>query len=225
MTLQTVRIASVIIAAVALTSGCTKVVTGSAMSMPGKGSPTTGTDSVAPSTADAAASCTHVDAPLQDVPAHSDSEPLLRVPQLPGWKRVTKMDSEVIRFTLVDSDLIADNFAPNLVVTLEDMPQLEAQSVFDQQEKNLRDIVGATDMSSVSATVCGLPAQKLTFDVPAMGVAMSSRPAQALVVVAHMGSHQFLLTATVQATDADNPTYQQDSQTMLDGLQVLTPNA
>jgi hypothetical protein len=225
MTLGSVRMTAVIIAAVALTSGCTKVVTGSALSAPGNTSPTTNADSVPPSAVDAAASCTHVDAPLQDIPAHGDSEPLLRVPQLPGWNRVTKMDSEVIRFTLVNSDLIANKFAPNLVVTLEGIPQMEPQAVFDQQEKNLRDIVGATDMSSASATVCGLPAEKLTLVLPAMGAATSSRPAQALAVVAHIGSHEFLVTATVQSTDADNPTYQQDSQTMLDGLQVLTPNA
>lgn len=224
MMLRTMRLTAATIAAVALTSGCAKVVTGSAMSAPGNGSPTGPTGSASSSTPDAAASCAHVDVPLQDVPTRSDSEPLLRVPKLPGWKRVTKMDSEVIRFTLVDSDLIADNFAPNLVVTLEDTPQLDPQAVFDQQKNNLRDVVGASDMAQTPATICGLPAVKLTFSLPPMGTETSSRPAQALAVVAHIGSHQFLATATMQTTDADNPTYQQDSQTMLDGLQVLTPN-
>jgi len=223
MMLRTVRLSAATIAAMALASGCSTVVSGTPVSAPGRGSSAT-TDSVSPSTPDAAASCARVDAPLQDVPSHNDSEPLLRVPQLPGWNRVTKMDSEVIRFTLVNSDLIANNFAPNIVVTLEPTPPLDPQVVFDQQRDNLRDVVGATDMSEAPATVCGLPAEKLTFNLPAMGAAMGSRPAQALAVVAHIGRQQFLATATIQTTDANNPTYQQDSQTLLDGLQVLTPN-
>ena len=33
--------------------------------------------------------CTHVDAPMLDIPNASDSEPQLRIPQPPGWERTT----------------------------------------------------------------------------------------------------------------------------------------
>lgn len=219
---RAVRLTAAMALVLAMIPGCTKVVTGAPMAVSGNDSSTAGAVSGAhPGAADG---CTQVDVPLQDVPAHTDGEPRVRVPQPAGWNRVTKMDSEVIRYTLVNQSLIADHFAPNLVVTLESTPPLDPQVVFDQQVVNLRDIVGATDVSSTPATVCGLPAARLTLKLPAMGVAVSPRPAQGLAVVAGNGGHQFLITATAQTTDVDNPTYQRDAATMLDGFEVLAPN-
>jgi hypothetical protein len=46
------------------------------------------------------AACTHVDAPMLDIPTASDTKPRMRIPQPPGWGRSTELDNvhEVLRF-------------------------------------------------------------------------------------------------------------------------------
>ncbi len=72
----------------------------------------------------------------------------MRVPQAAGWNRSTKLDSEIIRFVLVNADLAANQFAPNIVVALEDAPKADVQTIFTQQHANLVKLAGAMDLAS-----------------------------------------------------------------------------
>ncbi|TMS54832.1 hypothetical protein E0T84_04555 [Mycobacterium sp. DBP42] len=167
--------------------------------------------------------CAQFDGPLFDIPGRGAAEPQLRVPQAAGWNRSTKLDSEVIRFVLVNTDLTANQFAPNIVVTLEDAPKADVQTIFTQQHANLVKLAGAKDLAFEPATVCGLPAETITFTADPSGPGAHSRVVTVLSVPTSVGGHQYLVTATVQTTDPDSPTYQHDAKTLLDGFQVLPP--
>lgn len=165
--------------------------------------------------------CAHFDGQLLDIPARGAAEPQLRIPQAAGWNRNTKLDSEVVRFVLANADLTANQFAPNIVVTLEDAPKADVQTIFTQQHANLVKLAGAQDLTSEPATVCGLPAETITFTAAPTGPGAHSRVVTMLSVPTIVGGHQYLVTATVQTTEPDNPTYQHDAKTFLDGFQVL----
>lgn len=167
--------------------------------------------------------CAHSDGELIDVPARSDAEPQLRVPQAAGWNRSTKLDSEIVRLVLVNPDLVANQFAPNIVVTLEDTPKADVQTIFARQHDNLVKLAGATDLTSEPTTVCGLPAETITYTAAPTGPGTHSRVVTLLSVPTIVRGHQYLVSAAVQTTEPDNPTYRHDAKALLDGIQVLPP--
>ena len=169
--------------------------------------------------------CAAADTTTVDVPALAAGEPGVRVPQPPGWTRFTQMDSEIIRLALANPSLIANKFAPNIVITVERAPSEDAATVYAQAHDNLINIAGALDMAVTPVTVCGLPAERLTFRSPGMGPQSAERHLQALQVVARGGGLPYLISVTVQTTDPNNADYQRDSTRMLDGVQVLTSPA
>ena len=166
--------------------------------------------------------CPAADTTTVDVPALAAGEPGVRVPQPPGWTRFTQMDSEIIRLALANPSLIANKFAPNIVITVEPAPSQDAESVYAQTHDNLVNIAGALDMTVTPVTVCGLPAERLTFRSPGMGAQSAERHLQALQVFVRGGGRPYLISVTVQTTDPKNADYQCDSTRMLDGVQVLT---
>jgi hypothetical protein len=171
----------------------------------------------------AAGACHQVDAPMLDIESRNDTEPQLRIPQPPGWERFTRLDSEILRFALANRNLVANQFAPNVVVTLENGPDADPQVIFDQTRDNVVKMAGAKDVAVKAGTVCGLPAETVTYIGAAMGPAMPARPITALQVVTKTGGQTYLVTATMQTTQPDNPTYQRDVETILTGFHVLPP--
>ncbi|WP_051558643.1 hypothetical protein [Mycolicibacterium austroafricanum] len=167
--------------------------------------------------------CAPLDTAMVDIPARSSSEPQLRLPKPQGWIRFTQLDSELIRYSLVNESLIAEQFAPNIVITIEPAPSGDARTVYEQAQQNLTRIAGAKDMSTEAVTVCGLPAEKLQFRTPSMGAPGPDQHVQALQILTTSGTQPYLVTATVQTKDPDNPTYQRDAGLLLTGLQVLAP--
>ena len=172
-----------------------------------------------------AGACHQVAAPMLDIESRNDTEPQLRIPQPAGWERFTKLDSEILRFALANRNLVANQFAPNVVVTLEHTPDADPQAIFDQTRDNVVKMAGAQDRGVKAGTVCGLPAETVTYVAAAMGPASPARPISALQVVTRTGGQTYLVTATMQTTQPDNPTYQRDVETILTGLQVLPPAA
>lgn len=168
--------------------------------------------------------CAAADTTTVDVPALAAGEPGVRVPQPPGWTRFTQMDSEIIRLALANPSLIANKFAPNIVITVEPAPSPDAATVYAQAQHNLINIAGALDIAVTPATVCGLPAERLAFRSPGMGPQSAERHLQALQVFTRSGSHSYLISATVQTTDPNNADYQRDSTRMLEGIQILAPS-
>lgn len=169
--------------------------------------------------------CTGPESVMVDVPARSSAEPQLRLPKPPGWIRFTQLDSELIRYSLVNESLTVDQFAPNIVVTIEPVPSDEAPTIYTQAQQNLTRLAGATDMSTEAVTVCGLPAERLRFRTPGIGESGLEQHVQALQIVTTSAGRSYLVSATVQTRDPDNATYQRDANLLLDGLQVLTPPA
>lgn len=168
--------------------------------------------------------CSATDTAMVEVPAFGAGEPAVRIPQPPGWTRFTQMDSEIIRLALANPSLIANKFAPNVVITVEPAPSQDATAVYAQTHDNLINIAGALDLAVTPVTVCGLPAERVTFRSPSMGTQSAERHLQALQVLAGGGGHPYLISVTVQTTDPHSADYQRDTACMLDGLQVLAPS-
>ncbi len=198
-----------------LLTGCAQSITGTAVTVAGS----------APNAATAGdeAQCTKVDAPLEDIPDEGSREPHLRVPVPSGWERNTMMDSNVIRYAIVATDLIADGFATNAVVTLEPVRGNQTpDDVFAQNRGNLETIMGAFDIAAEGNATCGLPSETTHYMAPPMGTA-PERPIIMHAVVARIAGTTYLATLTIQTTDPDDPTFLSDSQEIIDGFQMLQP--
>jgi Probable lipoprotein LpqN len=168
--------------------------------------------------------CTSVDASLTTVPERGDDEPTLKIPQPTGWQRVTMMDSQLIRFAMRNAALEKDGLAPTAVLTLESQPVNEDPRVmFDAQHAALEQAIGATDLRVKQHTLCGLPAETIEYNAPAMG-ALPPHPATSVCVVMHTGNRTFAVSLTVQSTRPDDATFQRDAEMILTGFQMLPPS-
>lgn len=172
--------------------------------------------------------CTHVDTPMVDIPSADATEPQMRIPVPPGWERSYELDgvSEDIRFTLAKTDpLAAEPPQTVAVVTLEPAPDADTQAIFDYVRADLVQMLDAedlpTDHTTAAATVCGLPAETVTY-TDAAARELQTLAITALNVVIKVGGDTYLVT--VQAiTESDDPTYQRDTETILTGFEVLPP--
>lgn len=208
-TRRAARAAAVAMIALVTVSGCGEVVTGKAQrSSAGQ--------------AGGPAACAKVDAPLEDLVSHNRAEPKLRVPQPDNWKPIGKMTRGSIRFVMANPTLLGNMFAPNIVVTLEDAPELDAQTIFNNTERNLRKQSAVSNFASTRGTLCGLPADTITFGGE-RARARGRRSVTTKVIVAGVGTRQFVVTMTAQTADPSNQTYQKDVKTVMDGLQILAP--
>ncbi len=201
------------VAAVALlvAPGCTRTVTGSAVLGAGA--------------ADAKGSqCKQVSAPLTSIPSQAAGEPQLRIPQPPGWQRASMLDSAIIRFTMGNKALAADDFMPTAVVTLESVPggNTDHKTIFDQERAALIDRLGAAGLQTVETTLCGVTAEIVSYDAPSMG-RIPPRKIKTLMVANAFNANTYVATVTVQSTEPDNRTYARDTETILTGFQMLPP--
>jgi hypothetical protein len=212
----TSRTAAVLLAAAAvLMASCTRYVDDAR--------PVAGPDR-SPVTASDASQCEEADAPLTTIPAVNDGEPVLKIPQPPGWERSTMMDSELIRFAMLNDSLATETFAPNVVVTLESAPGIEEPDVvFDSQRQALEAAFGATGLRVIERTLCGLPAETVHYQTPVLGN-VPPHPAIAVLGVLHTDDRTYAVSVTVQTTDPENPVYQRDSEEILKGFQLLPPS-
>jgi Probable lipoprotein LpqN len=173
--------------------------------------------------------CTKVDAPLTTIPhatgASDDFEPTLRIPQPDGWDRFTDLDSAVIRFAMGNRHLKVNDRAPSAVVTMESHPGvLDAQTFFDEGRKSLVSMFGATDVSFVDGTLCGLPAQTVRYTIPQMGT-VAPIPATVVMAVLYSGDKTYGTALTIQSPRPDDPVYQKDAADITTGFQVLAPDS
>ncbi|WNG88308.1 LpqN/LpqT family lipoprotein [Mycobacterium sp. ITM-2016-00317] len=199
-------------------SACSHSVTGTAVSAVGPPPPASATDGDE-------SLCATVDLPLEDIPAENAREPHLRIPVPDGWERNAMMDSQIIRYTIVSTDLVADRFATNAVVTLESARGDQTpEEVFAQNRANLETMMGAFDLDTRSNTTCGLPSETTHYMAPPLGPA-PERPIIMHAVVAEVGRTTYLATVTIQTTDPVNPRYIKESQQIVDGFQMLLPSS
>lgn len=170
--------------------------------------------------------CEQVSVPLTDIDSRTAGEPQLKIPQPPGWERAAMLDSDVIRFTMRNKDLAADNFMPTAVVTLESLPagKSDNKEIFDQERAALVDHLGASGLQTSETTRCGDDAELVDYDAPSMG-RIPPRRIKTLMVAATYDSNTFVATVTVQSTDPGNAVYTRDTATVLSGFQMLPPAA
>ena len=198
-----------------LATGCSKAV---------EGRPVAGSSEGVPDDS----KCTKVDAPLTTIPPAAGSsdefEPTLRVPQPDGWDRFTDLDSAVIRFAMGNPHLKVADRAASAVVTIESQPgELDPNTYFEEGRQSLVSVFGATDMTFVDGTLCGLPAQTVRYIIPQMGSG-SPVPATVVITVVHSGGKTYGTALTIQSPVPDDPVYKKDAEDILTGFQVLAPN-
>jgi hypothetical protein len=129
-----------------------------------------------------------------------------------------------------------------VVVSLEPVPlphadadadaDADARAIFEHLRADLVKMLDAKglrmDLTTTAGTVCGLPAETITFAGADAGLgamtAPQGRPATMLHVVTKVGGDTYLV-AVSQTIEPDNPTYQRDGETILTGFQVLPPMA
>ncbi len=200
-------------AALLAAPGCSKVVTGTAARDAHASTPKPN-------------ECEQVSAPLTAIDSRADGEPQLKIPQPPGWESASMLDSDVIRFTMRNKDLVSHSFMPTAVVTLESVAggDTDAKAIFDQERGALVDRLGATGLHTLETTRCGDDAEIVDYDAPSMGN-IPPRKAKTLMVAASYNDNTYVTTVTVQSTDPDNASYVHDTGTVLAGFQMLPPAA
>lgn len=192
--------------------GCTTLVAGSAVKAPGAENAKAGP-------------CEDVSAPMTSIESHALGEPQLRIPQPRGWERTTLFDSQIVRYAIVNRDLIAKKFAPNAVVTLESADDsANPQEVLDGERRGLTAGLGATDLVTTPTARCGYRAESVTYTAPPMGE-IPARRATMLAVVGVFGGKTYATTLTVGSADPDNAAFARDAKTILTGFQMLPPGA
>jgi hypothetical protein len=170
-----------------------------------------------------ASQCETVDAPLTTIPALRHDDPVMKIPQPQGWVRTTKLDSELFRFAMTNRSLISNGFGSNVVVTMESAPGIEPPKVvFDSQREALEGTFGATDLRVTEHKLCGLPAETVEYQTPAMGN-LPPHPGTVVMAVLHSDGKTYAATVTIQTGDPDNATYQRDAEAILKGFQFLPP--
>ncbi|MCH9736707.1 MAG: LpqN/LpqT family lipoprotein [Actinomycetia bacterium] len=170
-----------------------------------------------------AAGCQTVNVPLVDIPPQSGGATTMQIPQPPGWEisPIDESEHERLRFVQTNQDLAANQYAPTSAVTLGSYPgEWPAQELFDEANSELSRSGFAGEIQSSAATVCGQPAEISDYTMTLDGV---STPlfAKALMAVTTSGNETHIAVLTVTTTEPDNPIYQRDSQTILDGFVFL----
>jgi hypothetical protein len=180
-------------------------------------------DDRSPVTASDASQCKTVDAPLTTIPAVKDGEPVMKIPQPQGWVRSTKLDSDLFRFAMINRSLASDDFAPNVVVTLESARGFEEPDVvFESQRDALQSGFGATDLRVTEHTLCGQPAETVQYLTPVMGN-LATHPGTVVMAVLHTDAETYAVSVTIQTADPNDPDYQRDAEAILTGFQFLPP--
>jgi len=167
-----------------------------------------------------AAECETVDAPLTTIRPLKHDEPVMKIPQPKDWDRSTKLDSELVRFAMVNR---ISGSAGSAVVTLERPPGVEEPDViFEMQRHALESMAGATDLHVSEHTLCGLPAETVQYQMPETG-RIDPHPATVVIVVIHVEDRTYAATLTVGTAGADSPTFERDAEMILKGFQLLPP--
>lgn len=162
--------------------------------------------------------CTPVDTPLTTIPTDA-GEPVLKIPQPPGWERVTMMDSELIRFTIRN-----DMLSANAVVTVESIYRTgDPDEAFDIMREGMFELLGAdADLDVTRHLQCGLPAETIEYINPG---AWETGPmaATSLAIIMLLDDRTHVVTVNVVSKKPEDPIYVLDTSAILTGFQMLAP--
>jgi hypothetical protein len=165
--------------------------------------------------------CTEVEAPMTPISAEANEEPRLRIPQPAGWEVVTAVDAETARFQMENPQLTDDDFAW-VMVGLESQPGHDDPAmVIDAIREGMLSEAEATDVTVTDGTVCGQPAQTLSYTMTPDELLSIPAPGTSLVVVTHGTNRTYAAIVTILTTNPDAAAYQDAAETILTGFQVL----
>ncbi|WNG86580.1 hypothetical protein C6A87_022530 [Mycobacterium sp. ITM-2016-00317] len=172
--------------------------------------------------------CTSVNGKLADIApprgSAADTEPVLRIPQPDGWKRITALDSPMIRFVMRNDGLAKGGIAPTAVVTLEShRGEIAAKKFFADQQRQVKQL-GVTDLTLTDTTVCGLPAVRGHY-LSSLLPGLKPRRADLLSAVMFSEGRTYGVAVTVQSADEQDPEYRRDVDQILGGFQMLPPGS
>lgn len=169
------------------------------------------------------AACAPVDGQLAVIATDPD-EPVLKMPQPPGWERNTWMESDgIFRFALYNNSMMsADGVAPSALVALEEERSLTpADSIF-MLKRGALSAIGATDVTVEKHTVCGLPAETVRYMTGAIA-GLAPHPATLLLVSLQTADRTYTSSLTIESPDPQDSTFTADAEAMLTGFQMLPP--
>ena len=163
--------------------------------------------------------CAPVDAPLATIPT-DDGEPVLKIPQPPGWERFTEMDSEIVIYAMRNgSGTVA-------VVTAESRDGKGApEYVFEGVHEGISELVGPAAATNITSLVhCGLPAETMSYINPGFGQS-GPMPTEVLTVVMARYGSTHVVSIQVGTQRPEDPVAARDVDTIISGFQVLPPSA
>jgi len=172
------------------------------------------------------AGCNEVNYPLADIPPRAEGEPMMKIPQPPGWNNATGWHPES-RFALSNRAFNVNDGVTTAYVYLKPMPShVSVQEIFDYASSSLISEDGAEIQSITPTTVCGQPAQITEYTRTIKSPKGESQPISGKMLTAVTESEDMThaVQLSVATAEPDNPTYQRDSQAMLDGF-VYLPSA
>ncbi|HEX7321872.1 MAG TPA: hypothetical protein VF299_02890 [Mycobacterium sp.] len=159
------------------------------------------------------------DIPLVHLERQTAAEPMLALPKLDGWAYGEPKESSLVRGMVFNEALRADEFTPNVVVTLENLTETVGtpRQAIDFEKTAITDNVGPLDTES-PGTVCGYPSTTITY-------VLQGRPVSGLIVAARdSGDRVWAATVSMQTTRPDNPDYLSAKRTFFDGFQFGLPD-
>lgn len=150
--------------------------------------------------------------------------PGVRVPQPPAWDSVPELITAAAPIVLRNMSLQQGNYAPALTAVVGDSTnQKTPQLLLDGSYKALtKNHTNPQLKSQQNTVVCGYPALTLNYTVDA-APGGPTQTVTALVIAPTVGAKLYTVAVTSVTTQPNDPTYQRDSQAMLNGTQVLAP--
>ena len=152
----------------------------------------------------------------------------MRIPVPQGWERATTMENQTVRFALRNPTLAVDGFTPGATVfmtkldaalqRLLDAEMGRPEKVLEAQDEQLVRKLGLTDVQRTTSEVCGIP------DLVSQSTLSGTAPARRLwnLRAIYKGRDvNYMLSLMVQTALPGNQALAADSQTIINGFQVL----
>lgn len=157
-------------------------------------------------------------------------EPTITIPATEGWETYERgdinlntpvLDSPIIRGFIVNPGIKAKNFAPNVVVTLERFPDPDAtaEQINEVDAWQVGDV--ATVVSQSVVDICGATVYRK--DLAGIAAANDDRTQTGttlLTVIDGGGGNPWVVTATIQTREPNNPKYIAQLDALLAGFRV-----
>jgi hypothetical protein len=131
---------------------------------------------------------------------------------------VPSADAPTARAALVNAGLQSHDFNPTALITLVDVTSQTntPEQALAIEQGGVAQAAGHIDQQ-ISGTVCGFPSTTLIYTVD------GRQDTQRIVGVKDRLGNIWVASVQIQSADPANPVYVKDSNTILDGFQVTSP--